>query len=368
MRSRLKRIGLGWLLSAALSLACFGPVSNPAEAGMINLEQEIEMGQKTAAALEAQYGLYQDDYQQERIEKIGQRLAAVCGRDELKYSFKILNNDEVNALACPGGYIYVYKGLMDYMPTDAELAGVLGHEVGHVAKKHTVHAMEKQMLTSILGMAAMIASGGANGAALITTLEQALFAGYSRTDERGADKEGFNNTLKAGFNPYSMLVTVSKLEDLAEAGGGSNYGLFSSHPEPEERIKRVKEQLAKLDIHPEVISLADNQATVVDGSWRFSINQGIGGSKALYRAYMVAGALWSARQRGPLKSNYFVVYDQGDTADIYYDDIQVFTVYSQDAYSAGYKTSGAYAAVCAQKFREWIPYGNQREVIPKNNI
>lgn len=362
MGSRLKSICGSLLLMGILSVgAVMFPVSST-EAGMISLEQEIEMGEKTAAALEAQYGLYHNNYEQDRVERIGQQLAAVCGRDEVKYHFKILNNDQINALACPGGFIYVYKGLLDYMPSDAELAGVLGHEVGHVAKKHTVHAIEKQMWTSIIGIAAAIGSGGAAGGALIGTLEQALFAGYSRTDERGADKEGVNNTLKAGFNPYSMLVTVNKLEDLVQSGGGSNYGLFSSHPEPEERIKRVKEQLAGLEINPKVVLRPDATALVEDGTWRFEIKQGAGGSKAEYRAYLLAGALWSARQRGMLKPNYFVVYDRGDKADIYYDDIQVFTAYSQDAYGSGYKSVGEYASACAQSFREWIPYANNSAV------
>ena len=132
---------------------------NPAEAGLISREQEIEMGQQTAKQLEAQYGVSQDAALQERVNRIGQRLAKVCGRDDITFSFKVLNNNEVNALACPGGFVYVYKGLIDYMPTDMELAGVLGHEVGHVAKKHTVNAIEKQMWTSLILIAATRGQG-----------------------------------------------------------------------------------------------------------------------------------------------------------------------------------------------------------------
>lgn len=122
----------------------------PAEAGIISKQQEIEMGRETAMALEAQYGVVQDYELQERVNRIGQSLVAVSDRQDLEYTFKVLNCDEVNALACPGGFVYVFKGLIDYMPSDSELAGVLGHEVSHIVEKHTVHQIEKQLLTTLL--------------------------------------------------------------------------------------------------------------------------------------------------------------------------------------------------------------------------
>ena len=108
------------------------------------------MGRETAMALEAQYGVVQDYELQERVNRIGQSLVAVSDRQDLEYTFKVLNCDEVNALACPGGFVYVFKGLIDYMPSDSELAGVLGHEVSHIVEKHTVHQIEKQLLTTLL--------------------------------------------------------------------------------------------------------------------------------------------------------------------------------------------------------------------------
>lgn len=335
------------LLTALVAACCLFTGAAAAEAGMISLEDEIKMGRETAQQLEAQYGLYQNSYAQERVERIGQSLAAVCGREELTYSFKVLNNDEVNALACPGGFVYVYKGLLDYMPTDMELAGVLGHEVGHVAKKHTVHSIEKQLWTSI----ALIAITRGQGLGLVQAAQQALFAGYSRTDERGADKEGVRNSIEAGYNPYGMLITVWKLDDLSKQGGGSSYGLFSSHPEPEERVKRVMKQLKSYNIHPDVVVEDDDHASVQEGDWRFNLSQSIGNTKAKYRAYELAGALWQVRQRGTIYPNYFVVRDYGGTADIYYDDIQVLRLYTQDAGAFG--SAGAYAAACADLLRDW---------------
>lgn len=341
-------------LAFVVACCCFVGLQ-PAEAGMISLEDEIKMGRETAQSLEAKYGLSQDYYLNERVDRIGQRLAAVCGRNEITYSFKVLNSNEVNALACPGGFIYVFKGLMDYMPSDTELAGVLGHEVGHVAKKHTVHSIEKQLWTSLI----LLAATRGQGLGLVQAAQQALFAGYSRTDERGADKEGVNNTIKAGFNPYAMLITVQKLDDLSKQGGGAKYGLFSSHPEPEERVKRVMKQLKAYDIHPDVTVADDNHATVTEGNWRFDINQSIGNTKAKYRAYMLAGGLWNVRKRGKVNPNYFVVYDNGSYAHIYYDDIQVLTLYTQDAGAWG--SAGAYASACVDMLRDWAVIANEND-------
>ena len=343
-------------LFLTLVLACTFLVGvQPVEAGMISVEQEVKMGKETAQALEAKYGLSQDYYLNERVNRIGQRLAAVCGRNDISYSFKVLNANEVNALACPGGFIYVFKGLLDYMPTDTELAGVLGHEVGHVAKKHTVHSIEKQLWTSLI----LIAATRGQGLGLVQAAQQALFAGYSRTDERGADKEGVNNTIKAGFNPYAMLVTVQKLDDLSKQGGGANYGLFSSHPEPEERVKRVMKQLKAYNIHPDVKITDDDHAYVTEGNWRFDINQSIGNTKAKYRAYMLAGGLWNVRQRGKINPNYFVVRDNGSYAHIYYDDIQILTLYTQDAGAWG--SAGAYAGACVDMLRNWAVVANAND-------
>ena len=343
-----------FFLSFVVACCCFVGL-RPAEAGMISLEQEIQMGKETAQALEAKYGLSQDYALNERVDRIGQSLAAVCGRNDITYSFKVLNCNEVNALACPGGFIYVFKGLMDYMPTDTELAGVLGHEVGHVAKKHTVHSIEKQLWTSLI----LLAATRGQGLGLVQAAQQALFAGYSRTDERGADKEGVNNTIKAGFNPYAMLITVQKLDDLSKQGGGASYGLFSSRPEPEERVKRVVKQLNSYNIHPDVTVTDDNHASVTEGNWRFDINQSIGNTKAKYRAYMLAGGLWNVRQRGKVNPNYFVVYDNGSYAYIYYDDIQLLTLYTQDAGAWG--SAGAYASACVDMLRDWAVVANEND-------
>lgn len=342
------------LLAVLMTFFC----CSASEAGMISKEQEIAMGKAAAQQLEAQYGLSQDYELQERVERVGKRLAAVCGRKDLEYTFKVLNCNEINALACPGGFIYVYKGLLDYMPSDTELAGVLSHEITHIVEKHTVHSLEKQMLGSVLLIGAAIATGG-DGLALMQTAQAALYSGFSRTDERGADKGGLQICLDAGYNPYSVLITMLKLDDYSKAKGYTdNYGVFSSHPEPEERAQRLRKQIAKLNIHPLITIKDEDHATINEDGWQFSISQSIGPTKAQYRAYMLAGSLWTARRKGTINPNHFVVYDNGRTADIYYEDIQLYTVYPQDV-PAG-STAGNFAATCAESFKSWALLANTK--------
>ncbi len=350
MRSVMKKF---WTVLCLAVMCLFVWTPQPVQAGLISKQEEINMGRETAQKLEAQYGLYQNQDAQDRVNRIGQSLVSVCDRKDLPYTFKILNVDEINALSCPGGFVYVFKGLLDYMPSDAELAGVLGHEIGHVVKRHTVNQIEKNLWTTI----GLIVVTGGRDIGLANMASQALAAGYSRTDERGADKEGFKYSVAAGYNPYGMFLTLHKLEDLAKQQNTPSYGLWSDHPEPEERIDRVQKMEAPLHIHPDVVVNKDNTAVVVEGSWRFNISVGHGNDRPEYRAYELAGGLYCARQRGKLDPNRFIVDDEGSRATIYYDDIQVYTVYDQDG--AGFGGAGAYASACVSLLRNWANQVNQ---------
>ena len=335
------------LLIVLMIFSCVLGVQPSAEAGLISKSQEISMGKDVAAQLEAKYGVVQDDDLQARVDNIGQRLVAVSGRQDLEYSFKVLNSDEVNAMAVPGGFIYVFKGLLDFMPSDDELAGVLGHEVGHIVKKHSVKQVEKQLAFTLL---TLILTKG-QGFILADATMQALMAGYSRSDEREADEQGFILTNKAGFNPYSMLITVSKLQDLADAKGNPGFGLFSTHPEPEVRKERVNKSLAKMNITPTVSMAEDGTATVQDGNWQFVITQTYNSDKPEYRAKLMAGALYLVKKRGPVDETRFLTVDDSYFSDIYYEDIHVLRVYEQDA--VGYDSISSYAGAVAAKLQNW---------------
>lgn len=331
------------------------------QAAMISQKQEIEMGQQVAQQLENHYGLVQDDEIQDRVSRIGQKLLANGTRPGLTYTFKVLNTPDVNALACPGGFIYVYKGLLDYMTSDDELAAVMGHEIGHIEKRHTVHQMEQQMALSLLTLLAGVASGDPGaGMVLASTASQALMAGYSRKDEREADQEGFRLSTLAGYNPYGSYVTMAKLEDMSKDMGNPGYGLFASHPEPEVRMAKALKWTEPLKIPEKVTVKPDGTAAVSLGAWSFPLTETAGYDKPEYRARLMAGALYLAWKRGNLDESHFMTVDGDRWSDVYYEDIRVLRVYPQDNQENG--NTGELALKIAGRLQEWARIARQQPV------
>lgn len=329
------------------------------QAAMISQKQEIEMGQQVAQQLENHYGLVQDDEIQDRVNRIGQKLLQNGTRPGLTYTFKVLNTPDVNALACPGGFIYVYKGLLDYMTSDDELAAVLGHEIGHIEKRHTVHQMEQQMALSLLTLLAGVASGDPGaGMVLASTASQALLAGYSRKDEREADQEGFRLSDLAGYNPYGSYVTMAKLEDMSKDMGNPGYGLFASHPEPEVRMAKALKWTEPLKIPEKVTVKTDGTAAVSLGDWSFPITETAGYDKPEYRARLMAGALYLAWKRGNLDESHFMTVDGDRWSDVYYEDIRVLRVYPQDNQENG--NTGELALKIAARLQAWAKIARQQ--------
>ena len=331
------------------------------QAAMISQKQEIEMGQQVAQQLENHYGLVQDDEIQDRVSRISQKLLANGTRPGLTYTFKVLNTPDVNALACPGGFIYVYKGLLDYMTSDDELAAVLGHEIGHIEKRHTVHQMEQQMALSLLTLLAGVASGDPGaGMVLASTASQALMAGYSRKDEREADQEGFRLSTLAGYNPCGSYVTMAKLEDMSEDMGNPGYGLFASLPEPEVRMAKALKWTEPLKIPEKVTVKPDGTAAVSLGAWSFPLTETAGYDKPEYRARLMAGALYLAWKRGNLDESHFMTVDGDRWSDVYYEDIRVLRVYPQDNQENG--NTGELALKIAGRLQEWARIARQQPV------
>ncbi len=321
------------VLSIFFALVCFCNI-NPiqVEAGFISVKQEVEMGQQASKELEKEYGLVEDIEMQQRVSNIGNRLVGASGRTELPFTFKVLKNKEINALALPGGPVYLFQGLIDYMQTDEELAGVIAHEIGHIAKRHTVKQIEKNMGMTLL----MIAAFGGKGVELQSLILNAISAGYSREDEREADKLGFTYIIQSGGNPYSSLMGMKKIKAL-EGDHVSNYGLFSDHPETDERISLLQGYLKAANVHPRV-EIEGQTAKIKEENWELPIlavsDQNI---TPIYRSYIAAGALWSVIQTKDFDANKFILYTMGEQVSVMYDDRVILNVTSDDA--AYYNTS-----------------------------
>lgn len=318
-----------------------------AKAGLISTQEEINLGKDTAQKLEEKYGLVQDPALQERVNQIGQRIVEVCDRKELSYTFKVLDTNEINALAVPGGFIYLYRGLVDYMPSDDELAGVIAHEVGHVVKRHTVRQIEKNMGISLLFNILF----DNRGAMLQNLVFNAIMADYSRDDERQADELGFHYARQAGYNPYSMLLTLHKLK---EKEGHAKYGLFSSHPDTNSRIGRVEEYVRKAGIKPQVVKREDT-VEIVDGNWKLPpITAAYGGYTPLYRYYFVAGKLYDLSQQPGFNKYGFHVEGTDGAVRVVYENVGIITITPEDAQNNGMSRWGL-AEQYVERLRQWTP-------------
>lgn len=236
-----------WGLFLMLALPCL--------AAMISTQQEIQIGQRAASQFEQQYGLAPDPAMQQRVQRIGQSLAAHSGRNDVRYFFKVANMEPFNALAFPGGYIYTTKGLMRAL-TDEELAFVLGHEIAHVARRHSVNQLEKATYTQV-GLAAVLAALGngrvqQNQATLARLASAVAGSQWSQNDERDADEVGLQIMARAGYDP---VYAVSALDKLSRQSGGTPgflNTLVGSHPLPKDRIRDAVAQVPDIPYQVQV--------------------------------------------------------------------------------------------------------------------
>ena len=238
------------LAVALLAIACaVNPVSGKKELMFFSEQQEIAMGQETDQAIRQQYGIYEDKALNDYVNRVGQSMVSHSHRPKLKHYFAILDTPMVNAFAAPGGYIYVTRGILALMNSEAELAAVLGHEMGHVAARHSMAKMSGQMLAQIgLVVGSVISKDIRKFAGLASIGTQLLFLKFSRSDEYQADSLGIRYSRQAQYAPGEMLRFFSALENMSAESSSHNIPTFlSTHPMTSDRIAKVKEQLSSQD-------------------------------------------------------------------------------------------------------------------------
>jgi predicted Zn-dependent protease len=237
----------------ALGLVAAGCSVNPAtgerQLSLVSEGQEIAMGRDADPQIVAQFGLYPDDELQRYVQDLGQSLAAASERPDLPWTFRVLDDPLVNAFALPGGYIYVTRGILAHLDSEAELAGVLGHEIGHVTARHSASQMSKAMLAQIgLVAGAVLAPEAAQQyGGLAQTAASLLFLKFGRDDERQADALGVRYAIRDGYDPHALLGVFDTLDRVSRASGSDRLpGWASTHPAPENRSERIATMIDEL--------------------------------------------------------------------------------------------------------------------------
>jgi len=219
----------------------------PAAACAVSQQQEVQLGAEYAAQLANELPLVRDPQVVRYITNLGNSLARVTDSRGLSWHFTVVDSREVNAFAVPGGWIYVNRGLIERAQNVSQLAGVLGHEIGHVTRRHTVEQMQQAQgatagVTLLCTLTKACDSG--TGRTAINVGGSALFAKFSRSDEREADAEGVKTTVKAGIDPNGIPQMFGILISERRRDPSALDGFFATHPLEEDRIRETEGLIA----------------------------------------------------------------------------------------------------------------------------
>ena len=241
------------------------PVTGEREFVMISEAQEIAMGREADVEVRREMGLYEDDALQRYVEDIGLAMAARSHRPDLPWSFAVVDSPVVNAFAIPGGFIYLTRGIMAYLGDEADLAGVLGHEIGHVTARHSVQAITRASGAQLGLLVGGIFSPTARAVGgLAESGLGVLFLRYGRGAELQADRLGLEYSANSGWDPTGVRDMLSTLSRLSE---GSDRGIpswLSTHPEASDRVERVGPRLAELESKSDFSELRVNRQGYLD--------------------------------------------------------------------------------------------------------
>ena len=213
----------------------------------VSTQQEVQLGNSYAAQIDTALPLIRDAAVVRYINWLGDSLAKVTDTRGLQWHFSVVDSKEVNAFAVPGGWIYINRGLIERAQTMSQVAGVVGHEIGHVTRRHSVQQMQQQQEAGIgVALTCTLTKVCESGVAqdVITIGGSALFAKFSRTDEAQADEEGVSTTIKAHIDPNGIPEMFRILLDERKTNPNAVDAFFASHPLEEDRITATRAQIA----------------------------------------------------------------------------------------------------------------------------
>jgi predicted Zn-dependent protease len=231
------------VFAVSIAACATNPATGKKEVSLMSEAQEVALGQQMDPEIRREMGVYNDPELQAYVESIGKRLAVHSERPELPWHFTIVDAPAVNAFALPGGYIYITRGILPFLRDEAQLAGVIGHEIGHVTARHSAQQYTKAT-GATLGMA-LLSIFVPEARPFQGVAEQALgvlFLKYGRDDELQADRLGVRYTASADWNPAGVAGMLGTLQRLDQASG-SRKGVpnwLSTHPAPEDRVSKIQ--------------------------------------------------------------------------------------------------------------------------------
>jgi predicted Zn-dependent protease len=238
------------LAAAALATApacATNPATGRSELMLVSESQEIQMGREADADVRRQMGVYNDQKWQQYVSEVGMRLARQSHRPNLPWKFTVVDEPAVNAFALPGGFIYITRGILPYLRDEAELAAVLGHEVGHVDARHSASQISKQQVAGIgLALGSVLAPKYSDVFDLAGGGLGLLFLKFGREDELEADRLGTGYAARSGWDPAGMPGLLNTLARIDDASGSSrgvpNWAM--THPPAADRVEKVQEAVA----------------------------------------------------------------------------------------------------------------------------
>jgi predicted Zn-dependent protease len=255
-----KRLFIAAALLPALVSCAINPATGGANLVLMTEKREKEIGLEEHEKVLASMPLYNDEQLQAYVAKVGNKVAAVSDRPDLDYTFTIIDSPEINAFALPGGYVYVNRGLLTFMNSEADLAAVLGHEIGHITARHGVQQQARGAMArtaaQVGGIVTAVATGsgyvGSQISQVASIWAQTGLSGYGREDELQADSLGAEYIREAGYDARAMINVVTVLknqEDFSRQinnGAGGYHGLFASHPRNDTRLQEAIASVASL--------------------------------------------------------------------------------------------------------------------------
>lgn len=231
-----------FLVVCALASGCaVNPVSGQSELRLVGVQEEINIGRNVDAEIGKQYKVQTGTAAAERVQRIGEKIAAVSDRRNIDYHFTLLESDQLNAFAAPGGFIYVTTETEKVTATDSELAAVIGHEVGHVAALHSVNQLQKSLGYDIFSSLAFGRDQVAARKAADIAFNNVIMTGFSRQDELQADELGIKYSWRAGYDPYGLASFFTKLQERnRETAVDRTFEFLRSHPLDSTRLGRAE--------------------------------------------------------------------------------------------------------------------------------